>query len=124
MPGAKNTAVYFDSSDNPPNSPATSHHRPSPVCVNRTSDHTMANENRINPASGTIRDPNSEYSGAASGISTARTTAMRSRVSRQTISPRTATAIHIASNAPNRAPKLVSPKMAVPKRTIHATIGG
>ncbi|ELR02630.1 hypothetical protein GMDG_08828 [Pseudogymnoascus destructans 20631-21] len=122
--GAKNTAVYFDSSARPPNNPAASHQRLSLLCVNRTSDQTIASENGISATSGRMRDANRPYSGATSGISTARTTAPRSRVTRQTISPRSATAIHIASNPPKRAPKLVSPKIAVPNRTTQAIIGG
>ena len=46
------TAVNFDSSASPPNTPASSHQRPSPVSATRTSDHSMARANGISATSG------------------------------------------------------------------------
>src|ERR1700682_4020088 len=50
--GSSITAVNFDSSANPANTPAASHQRASPLSSSRTSAHTIATANGISATSG------------------------------------------------------------------------
>ena len=50
--GSSMTAVNFDSSASPANTPAASHQRPSPLSLSRISAHTIATANGISATSG------------------------------------------------------------------------
>ena len=50
--GSSITTVNFDSSASPPNTPAASHQRPSPLSCRRTSAHSIATANGIIATSG------------------------------------------------------------------------
>ena len=50
--GSSITAVNFDNSASPPNTPAASHQRPSPLSLSRTSAHSIATANGISAMSG------------------------------------------------------------------------
>ena len=61
---------------------------------------------------------------AASGISNAKTTARKSRVTRRTMSASSNCVTSIATMPAKRTPSVVSPKIAAPKRMNQAIIGG
>ncbi len=50
--GTSRMPVNFDSSDSPPNTPAASHQRWSPLSASRTSDQIVATANGISAVSG------------------------------------------------------------------------